>query len=118
MIDRTAKLDSGKEIKKIIGIESSCYIRKSTIDDPYRTANISILFNYGLDDVRQNLQYIKDMTKDSQYDCFDKKYQSMERAIQYIEENRLQKKLRNSVIDFWEAIEKKFELKRTPKVRW
>lgn len=119
MIEKTVKLKSGKEIKKVIGIESECYIKKSTVDDPYRRCPLFIIFNYGVDDVRGNLQWYKDMMKDSVYDCADgKTYNSMDKAIQYIEENKLQKKLRSLVINLWEEIEAKFEQPRVPKVRF
>jgi recombination protein RecA len=118
MVEKEIKLKSGKTVKKAIGIESSCYIKKSTVDEPYRSFPIYILFNYGIDDVRANLQWYKDMTKDTTYFCIDKTYQSMEKAIQYIEENKYQKKLRSTIINLWEEIDAQFTQIRKPKVRF
>lgn len=107
-----------KKIKKTLGIESACYIRKSTIDDPYRECKIYIRFGYGIDDVMGNLQYLKDMTKDTTYDCLDgKKYQSLEKAILYVEENDLQATLKNKVLEMWRLVEDKFKSNRQPKIR-
>lgn len=119
MIDKTIKLASGKEVKKIIGIESSCYVKKSTVDDPYRTCPLSIIFGIGIDDIRDQLQWYKDMTKETKYDVFNgKTYLAMDKAIQHIEENNLQKELRERTIDLWEEIEAKFDQKRAPRVFW
>jgi recombination protein RecA len=122
-VNQTSKIErevdiNGKKVKKTLGIESSCYIRKSTIDDPYRECKIYIRFGYGIDDVMGNLQYLKDMTKETVYDCLDgKKYQSLEKAILYIEENNLQSVLKDKTIEIWHLIEDKFKNNRQPKVR-
>ena len=108
----------GKEQKKIIGIESSCYIKKSTVDDPYRTAQpVFIIFGYGIDDVRGNLQWLKTNTNLTKYDAIDKEYQSLDAAVAYIEREYYENALREKVIDTWEEIEEKFKMERKPKVR-
>lgn len=109
---------NGKKVKKVIGIESSCFVKKSTVDDPYRECKIYIVFNYGIDNIRGNLQYLKDMTRNTVYDCLDgKTYVSMERAIEYIENNTLQKKLEQQTIDMWREVENKFKTIRKTKER-
>jgi len=118
--DEENKGDKRKDvtIKKVIGIESSCFIRKSSIDRPFRECSIYILFDYGIDTVRGDLQYIKDMTGNTVYDCCDgKTYMSLDKAINYVEENNLQEKLKNNVIELWNIIENKFQITRQPKVR-
>jgi recombination protein RecA len=117
VIEKKVKIND-KEIKKIIGIESKCFIKKSTVDEPFRTCDIYIIFGYGIDDVRGNLQYIKDMTNSTVYLCpNDKTYQSIEKAIFYIEENNLQIELKNKTIELWNEIEDHFKVTRIPKVR-
>jgi protein RecA len=106
-----------KKIEKVIGIKSGCEVIKSSVDDPYRKCNISILFGYGIDDIRDNLQYIKDMGGYTTYQCIDKSYQAMDKAIKYIEEKGYRQQLREQVIDLWEEVDKKFELKRMKKER-
>ncbi len=102
-----------KKFKKIIGIESACYVRKSSVDDPYRQCNITILFNYGIDKTRDNLQYIKDMTSNTVYECPDgKSYLAIDKAINWTEDNNLEEKLENNVIEIWNLIEDQFRIKR------
>jgi recombination protein RecA len=108
---------SGVEVSKIIGILTEATVIK-TIDDPYRTAPIYIIYGYGIDDIRGNLQYCKDMTNGTSYVCPDgRSFGSVYMAIQYIEKQHLEKNLREQTIDLWETIEKKFEANRTQKVR-
>ena len=112
------EIEEGVKIKKATGIISSCYCQKSTIDDPYRECKIYIRFGYGIDDVMGNLQYIKTYTGDSVYNCCGQKtYKAIEKAIVYIEQNNLQDKLKENVIDLWNKIENRFKLNRQPKVR-
>jgi len=116
-IEKEITLESGVKVKQVIGIKSTCTIAKSSIDEPYRTAPISIIFNYGLDDVRSNLQYFKDMTKAAKYNAFTKEFMSMESAIKHIESEGLEKQLREQTIDLWESIQKQFNQNRTSKRR-
>lgn len=105
------------KVKRAIGIQSDCVVVKSSIDKPYRTAPIYIIFDYGMDDVRANLQYMKDMTSSTSYNVFDKTYVSMDSAIAYIEDNGLEGTLRKAVIELWYEVEKKFKISRKPKMR-
>lgn len=110
---------AGKELTKVIGVETEFEVFKSSIDKPYRIAPVVILFDYGIDDIRSNLQYIKNHTKNTQY-CIGEKTlsNSMEESIKIIEENpALIKELKNEVIDLWESIEAKFDSNRKPKQR-
>jgi RecA/RadA recombinase len=121
--EKTAK----NEFKKVIGIMSEAFVVKS-VDDPFRTAPIYILFGYGIDDIRGNLQYIKDMTNASVYVCPDgKTYKSLNMAISYfhykdengqlVEKRELVDALKEQTIDLWEAIEARFNLNRPAKRR-
>lgn len=116
-IKKKVKLNSGVEVEKVIGINSVCTIIKSSIDEPYRTAPISIIFNYGLDDIRSNLQYLKDMTKATKYNAVSKECMSMEAAIKHIEEEGLEKKLKEKTIVMWHEIQEQFNVNRKPKRR-
>jgi len=118
LVYKEISLDGGKKVKKAVGIESTCFIKKSSIDDPFRECSIFIMFGYGIDDIRGNLQYIKDMTNDAKYQCPDgNSYGPMSLAIQHIEKDNLEKVLKERTIDLWEEIESRFESKRNPKVR-
>jgi protein RecA len=133
-IPKTVKV-AGKEVKKIIGIKVEIEVIK-TVDEPYRKADIYIIYGYGIDDIRANLQFVKDFTRPvkiketdivegeekekriSMYSCCGVPLAvGMEEAIQKIESQELIQDLREEVIALWEEIESKFEQERKPKQR-
>jgi protein RecA len=135
-IPKTVKV-AGKEVEKIVGINVEIEVIK-TVDEPFRKATICIIYGYGIDDIRANLQFIKDFTrpvkveekeqkkvgkdepkeKKSMYSCCGIPLAvSMEDAIQKVESQGLISDLKNEVIDLWEKIERKFETERKPKER-
>ena len=116
-IDDEVKLDKGKA-SKVIGVHPYAYCVKNTCDDPYREVPLYIIFGYGIDDVRANLQWSKDIKGDTYYDGINKSLASMKKAVLYIEENNLQAELRINTINLWMEIEAKFKQIRSPKVRW
>lgn len=100
----------GVKLKKAIGIQSECLVKKSTVDDPYRLCPIYIIFGYGIDDVRGNLQYLKDMQNLTGYPTPDgKKFRGIEQAIEYVEKNGLQEKLKKETISMWREIDEMFK---------
>lgn len=107
---------AGKEETRVIGVEALIEVFKSSIWKPFHTAPITILFDYGVDDVRQNLQYIKDHTTNKVY-CLGEQSlsNSMEEAIKLIEDSGSETILREEVIDLWEEVENKFTQERKPK---
>ena len=115
-IKKTVKY-MNKDYERTVGIKSTCTIKKSSIGIPYRLCNVYIIFNYGIDDIRANLQYIKGITGETTYDVFDRKCRSMADAIDHIEKNNLVSDLKERTIDYWEEINNKFKVQRTPKVR-
>lgn len=116
-IKRTKKVE-GKDVVRVIGVETEFEVFKSSVWKPYRTAPLYILFDYGIDDVRANLQFIKDYTSNTVYTCngtnLDK---SLDVAIRMIEEDGRENELKECTIDLWEEIEHKFETVRKPKQR-
>ncbi len=106
------------EFTKIIGVKSNIYVFKSSIDVPYRETDVNIMFDYGIDDIRGNLEYLKHTKRLTKFPTIDKEWQSLERAIEYIEAKKYQDQLREQVIDLWEEIEERFKTNRIPKVRW
>lgn len=108
-----------KEEKRIIGIESMCEVIKSSIDEPYRTAPVFIIFNYGIDDTRANLQWLKDHGGAAKYGIDGVQQNvAMNDSINFYEsspERVLQ--LKNAVIDLWEEINDALKIERKPKSR-
>jgi len=94
----------GHEVARIIGVRSTVKVIKSSIGDPLGECDIYIVFGVGIDDIRGNLQWYKDQLKLNRYEAVNKEFQSVEKAIIYIEENNLERDLRNKVIDLWHDI--------------
>ena len=109
-----------KEEKRIIGIESLCEVIKSSIDEPYRTAPVFIIFNYGIDDTRANLQWLKDHSGAEKYGVVSvQQYVAMNAAIEFYETNPERiLQLKNAVIDLWEEIDEALKIERKPKSRF
>ena len=109
---------AGKETKRCIGVETQVEVFKSSIWKPFHTAPVIVIFDYGVDSIRANLQYIKDFTKNTQYTVNGRVLaNSMEKAIKIVESEGLEDELKNQTINLWEEIEKKFESERKPKQR-
>lgn len=111
------KADKTK-ISKDMGIITEVFIAKSSIDDPYRSCKIYIMFGYGIDDIRGNLAYIKEMTASKNYVCPDgNSYPGLEQAVIHVEEKDLVKQLREQMIKLWHDIEERFRTNRRRKER-
>lgn len=109
---------SGKEITKVVGVETDVEVFKSSVWEPYHKATICILFAYGIDDIRTNLQYVKDLTKGSGYCVGENKLSnSMNEAIVMVEEQNLEEELREQVISIWNEVEALFKMDRKKKSR-
>ena len=114
----TKKGSRGKKYKteKAIGIRSICEVKKNSLDEPFGKAQVSIIFNYGIDDIRDNLEYLKTTYGLDKYPCPDgKQYGTIDPAIRHIENNDLAEELREEVIDRWEEIDQLLTVKRPPK---
>jgi protein RecA len=115
-VEKAIKL-SGKDLKRAIGVHSKVKVVKSSIDAPYREADIYIIFDYGIDDIRANLIYIKENSAQTTYWAVTDSFNSLDKAIHYIEENNLQGQLKDATINMWTEIDEKFQTERAPKVR-
>jgi recombination protein RecA len=109
----------GKETTRIEGINIIANIVKNSTWKPHRSALITILYDYGIDDIRQNLQFVKDYTDNSVYTINGEELSNkLENAILKVEDLELETELREQVIDLWESIEEKFKVNRKIKKRW
>ena len=115
-ITKTVKV-GGNEVDRVIGVRSNVQVIKSSIDAPYREAEVCIIFDYGVDDIRANLEYIKKMTGQKVFWAVTEETNSLEAAIKIIEEGKLEEQLKEAVITMWEEIEDKFRTIRVPKGR-
>lgn len=113
--------------KSIFGIEVEAFIRKSSLDRPFRTAPIRIIFNYGLDDIGANLDWLKthgamaehptDPNKKPGYVLGDKNFISLDAAIRHVEDEGFEQDVRDWVVDVWNQIEDQARPVRKEKVR-
>lgn len=125
-IEKTAKL-YGIDHTEIIGVKTDVTVIKNSTDKPYRTASLYIMFNHGIDNIRANLQFIKDNTapktkdKDNKkatlYTAVDKEYGVLNAAIAHIEKEGLVSELKQNTIKLWKEINNLFIDTRLPKVR-
>jgi recombination protein RecA len=113
-LKRKRKIHS-REVERIYGTQFTAYVEKSSAAKPFREAPVYIIFDYGIDDIRANLQFYKDMTGDSLYinpESPDHSFKSIGDAIENIEERELEEDLRGLVIELWQEIEGKFKSER------
>lgn len=115
-IEKTYK---GKKIKEQTGVQSEVYVYKNSVSEPFKRAMLTIDFRYGIDDVKENLQFIKDYSGENVYTIgTDKLDKSLLKSSLMIEENGLESELRKQVIKQWHEIQDLFEVKRKPKKRF
>lgn len=116
-IYREKDIGKGKQ-RRVIGVETNVQVYKSSVDVPYREAPVNIVYDYGIDDVRGNLEYVKSVTGSSVYMVDGIKVgQSLDRAILTVESDHLEDKLKEQTIQVWKDTEKKFTVSRVPKSR-
>ncbi len=111
------KTINGVKHSKVIGIHSDVTVIKNSLDDPFRKVPIYIIFGYGIDDIRGNLTWMKESRGDKKITFDNKEFSRIEDAIQYVEENALEKKLKKEVVDLWKELEEAFKTTRKPKTR-
>jgi recombination protein RecA len=110
------KTIAGKKQKRVIGVTTKITVYKSSIWKPFHSAPVTILFDYGIDNIRQNLQFIKDNTENTTYTLGgDKLDVSMDKSIRIVETDKLEDQLREEVISLWEDVESRFTQERKPK---
>jgi recombination protein RecA len=116
---KKTKTIHGKEVTEVIGINIEAKVIKNSTWKPFRSAPITILYDYGIDDIRQNLQFVKDYTDNTVYTVKGIKLSNtLENAILKVEDQNLEADLREEVIDLWEDIQSKFKIDRKKKERW
>lgn len=106
----------GKAVSRIIGVDVEVSVYKNSVWKPFRVAPVTIIFDYGVDDIRQNLQFLKTYSKSSIYTISTEKLdKSLEASIKIVEKEGYENRLRNEVILLWDKIELQFDSNRKPK---
>lgn len=104
-----------------IGAVTKAKNTKSKTPRPRRSVFIKLLFDYGIDNIQTNIDYLYDLLtprgKLNKTISVEWDGEKMTRAklVDYIEENNLQRELKNRAIAKWEEIEESVKLKRKPK---
>lgn len=105
-----------KEQERVIGVRTEVEVFKSSVWKPFRRADVYILFDYGIDDVRGNLRYVKTVTGDTVYRIGDTKLsKSLNESILIVEEDGLEQELKEEVINLWNEVEEHFKEERKPR---
>lgn len=114
---KTKKSVGGVEHERVIGTKVTIEVFKSSVWKPYGTAEVYILFDYGIDDIRGNLQYLKETSRSPVFSIGERKLdKSMAKSIRMVEDEKLEGELKQEVIKTWNAIEKAFDEGRTPRI--
>lgn len=103
---------------------------KNSKDIEYRSAIIYLIFGYGIDDIRANLQWLKDngafdepdpktgeMKKAGAYLVGSKKYVGLDGAVEAVEDQNLEQEIKNMVVGLWDQLEAEKRPNRKEKVR-
>ena len=108
-----SKTVHGKKVKRPIGVIARIVIDKSSIWIPGRDALVTIIFDFGIDDTKDNLQFLKDYSTKNTYFVGEKNLgRSIDAACRMIEDQKLEKVLKKQVIKLWYEIDDKFKTKR------
>ncbi len=102
--------------KKIpIGVNIKAKCTKNKIGKPFRTCYVNLLFDYGVDNIISNINYLYDLytdtgkikTKKTQDDIIwhSKEFPSVERLIKFIEGKNQEQELADAVITKWKQLE-------------
>lgn len=108
----------GKVVKRVVGIDVTIEVVKSSIWKPFHEANVIIYFDYGIDNIRANLQYIKDFSSNTTYTINNEALNmSLDKSVTMIESDEREQELNEEVVALWESIEDKFVIERKKKRR-
>jgi recombination protein RecA len=104
-----------------IGVRIKVKVKKNKVGNPFRECFVDILFDYGVDEIGTNLNYLFGLLTKTGQDrksgvCeWDGKEYKKEEMIEYIEENNLEGELKKKVVDKWKENEDKIKTKRKGK---
>ena len=106
----------GKEETRTIGVGIQVEVYKSSVWKPYHIAPITILHDYGIDDINENLKFIKAHSNKSIYTIGNRELsKSIAKATSMVESNNLENEVKEEVITLWEKIEGEFKKGRKEK---
>lgn len=108
-----------------VGAVVEAKVTKAKVSRPYRTIMYTVIYDYGIDNIASNIDYLFDLRsaktgellKKASSIVWDEGVPEMNKdeLVSYIEKNRLQKELTRRVIEKWEAAEDAIASKRPAK---
>lgn len=112
--------------KKLIGIKVKFRVVKNKIAPPHREGFFFVVFDYGVDDVRGNLEWLKEngdvvddcpfLLEGAWFSWGDLRLgQGMEAAIRGVEANELEADLQSEVARIWAVVHEAPKRKRRPR---
>jgi RecA/RadA recombinase len=118
-IPRVVEVD-GTKYKRTVGVRTMIEVHKSSVWEPHRSAQVDIVYAYGIDDIRANLEFIKSIVGSTHYMLSESERldNGLERSIKRVEANDgMDLKLRKYTIQLWHELEEKFKVERREKRR-
>jgi len=116
-IKKKKKIGSGV-VEKVVATSILVTVYKSSVGEPFNSAPVYIDLNYGIDDIRANLDYLKKIYDTKTYILGDDNLgKGIDAATARLEENNWEKRLRNEVIRTWFQVQDRFRVERKDKVR-
>lgn len=105
-----------------IGATTKAKNTKSKTPRPRRSVFIKFYFDYGIDNIQTNIDYLYDtltprgkLVKNINKLDWDGESFTRQKLIEHIENNNLQKQLRTRTLEKWEAVEASLKSNRPPK---
>lgn len=92
--------------KRVYGIRSEVYVDRSKVAKPFREADFTILYDYGLDDLNSMIDFLWGKKK---IKFRGKTFKTRQAFIKYIEKGNLEDALIKKTEEEWTKIEKAFE---------
>lgn len=102
-----------------IGIVTKARTSKNKVGKPFRFGYINILFDYGVDNIKTNIDFLcdlrtptgKETEKKVELSFKGEKFETVEKFISYIEDRGKEKALASEVIHKWNEIEEEISSK-------
>jgi len=121
---KLSEVEKVKKKKRDISATIKAKAVKARIHRPFRECFINLIFDYGIDNIGSNIDFLYDLKteqgreklkKDQKKVEWDGKEYSRNKLIQHIEENDLEEELIQRVKDEWDRIEDSIATKRKDK---
>jgi len=104
-VEKLSKVRKGRKI--VFGIRSEAKVERSKVAKPFRDAEFTILYDYGLDDIGACLRFLYG-PKEKTIKWDGEKFKTRKQLIKYIEDNDKEDILRQEVQNEWDSVEDHF----------